>query len=64
MSTTKVVADEVASHDNPKGPPLNAAAMMAAVLTLRRKAALLQACCMHVVSNSVEWVMVLGDVKG
>lgn len=57
------MADEVASHVNPKGAPLNATATIAAVPRLRRKAACLNGCCNDKALSSVVWVMVLGEVR-
>jgi hypothetical protein len=59
----KVVAEEVASHVNPKGPPLNAIATMDAVLRLRRKAARLNGCCNDKLLSSGVWGMVSGEVR-
>lgn len=39
------MAQEVASHVNPKGPPMNATAMMAVVPRLRRSAAFFNGFC-------------------
>lgn len=54
----KVVKDEVASHANPNGPPLNANARMAVVPRFRRKVAFFNACCEGKTLSSVVWVMV------
>lgn len=62
-STKKVVADEVASHVNPKGPPLNATATMTAVPRLRRNEAGLIGCCNCMVLCSAGQVMVLVNAK-
>jgi len=59
----KVVAEEVASHVNPKGQPLNATAMMAVVLRLSRRAEILSGCCNGVSFSSVVWLMVSGEVR-
>ena len=57
------MAEEAASHVNPKGPPLNATAMMADVPRLRRRAAFLNGCCTGEALRSVVWGMVSSEVR-
>jgi len=63
INARKVVAQEVASHVNPKGPPMNATAMMAVVPKLRRSAAFFNGFCNDEALNSVERVMLLGVMR-
>ena len=62
IRTMKVLADEAASHVNPKSPPLNAIAIMAVVPRLRRRVAFLKGCCTGQAWRSVVCVMVSSEV--